>query len=226
MGVNFKRSVAIGFVVAFVFLGLVLIWVKGDNGLILQSSLAVANLVMAGVVALQAIATAESAEQVKRQAELMNESLLEMKKQRMNIEEFKNSLITYLRYVNGILTSNSTYASYHRIQEPYQYLIDGYHKRIGANLSPSEVGLLWRISIFIRRFLEMRSFSWQELDKYHDLIHRLKDSSTPRDEKPKLANEIREKSKELGKIIENIIQEIEEMGNQKFEEEILRILES
>lgn len=202
-------SVVVFAIVAFVAaLGGIL----GENNIVLSFVVAIANIVMAGVIALQAVS--------------MNESVLEMKKERMNIEEFKNSLIAYLRYIRGELKLNSTSTKYRNIKEPYQYILERYHRRISNDLSPSEVGLVWRISVFIKRFLEVHGFSWQELDNYHDLIRRFKDSNTPRDEKPKLANEIREKSKELGKIVEDILHEIEEMGNQKFEEEILKILES
>ena len=53
-----------------------------------------ATIFMAIVIALQAMLTAIGVEETRKQAELMNESLVEMRKQRLNIEEFKNSRIS------------------------------------------------------------------------------------------------------------------------------------
>ncbi|MBC7108988.1 MAG: hypothetical protein H5T41_09455 [Methanomassiliicoccales archaeon] len=126
MGNNLKTWVMILIVVLFVYIAGIGAWIgaKIRNEAILQFTLVMANILMAGVVAIQALATAESTEQVKRQAELMNESLLEMKKQRLNLEEFKNGLLAYLQDLIGALTANSIQRrNFEPVFGPYLYLI-------------------------------------------------------------------------------------------------------
>jgi len=158
---------------------------------------------MAIVIALQAMLTAIGVKETRKQAELMNESLVEMRKQRLNIEEFKNSVITYLEDLIKVLAGMPD--SYKEIKDPYSYLRDKYRARVGPNLSPAESGLIWRISRFIERFLEIHGFSLQELEELKKLGYRFNDYRTRGHEKPELARKIQEKSQELLKIAKSIL---------------------
>ena len=214
----------------FVYIASIGAWigVKIRNEAILQFTLVMANILMAGVVAIQALATAESTEQVKRQAELMNESLLEMKKQRLNLEEFKNGLLAYLQDLIGTLTGNSVQSrNFVPVFGPYMYLSKEYHLgSVTKYLPPSYRGLILRISNFIEKFLEEYGFPTQELREYGELISKFKNSKTPEEERAILAKKIQGKSQELLKIAKSIFDYVEEMGDKKLEEEILKILES
>ncbi|WP_456328392.1 hypothetical protein [Archaeoglobus sp.] len=214
---------------------------KAGNLIITTVSVGV-TVIMVYFIALQTIATRDMVKKTSAQAQLtyemvkqmiketalMNESLLEMKKQRLNIEEFKNSLIDYVRYLSGTLKANSMRSgNYEPLFSPYLYLSREYH--LGSTtryLPPSYQGLILRISRVIEKFLEAHEFSLQEFKDYNKLISKFKDSKTPRHEKPGLVRKIQKKSQELLKIAEDVFQEIEKMGDQKLEEEILRILES
>lgn len=174
---------------------------------------------------IQARLTYETVAQMMREIDIMNESLIEMKKQRLNIEEFKNSLVGYLQYLIGVLTANCI-GNRAQIQEPYPYLRERYHRRIKVDFSPAEEGLIWRISVFIEKFLEAYGFSLQEVKELNKVVSKFNDHRTPREEKPVLANIIKEKSQDLLKIAKSIFDETETMGDKKLEEEILKILES
>ena len=216
------------------------LWEKLGN-LLITAAVGVATIIMAYFIALQAIATRDMVEKASAQAQLtyemvkqmieetalMNESLIEMRKQRLNIEEFKNSLITYLRNVIGILKANSMSTNYTPVTDSYLYVLQGYHRGTTAkDLSPAELGLVWRISVFIKKFLESRGLSWQRFEEYNKLISKFKDSKTSQSEKPGLAMRIKETSKKLLETMESIFDEVEGMSDEKLEEEILKILES
>jgi len=226
---NIKTIIMIFAIGMFVLVGGItaVVGAKTKDDTALQFALVMANIVMVSIIALQAIATAEAVEQAKKQAELMNQSLLEMKKQRLNIEEFKNSLMPYLRSVILTLEANSKRKDYDIITDPYLYVLQGYRRGTRAKyLSPAEEGLVWRISVFIKKFLELRGLSWQRFEEYNKLVSKFKDSKTSQSEKPGLATRIKEKSKELLKTVESIFDEVEKMSNKELEEEILKILEA
>jgi len=183
------------------------------------------TILMALFIAIQAMLTASAVEETKKQAELMNESLIEMRKQRLNIEEFKNSLIPYLRMVIRMLKANSTGATHTTITDPHLYVYQGYLHRV-KDLSPAEEGLVWRISVFLKKFLELHGLSWQRFEEYNKLISKFKDSKTSQSEKLGLAMRIKEKSKELLETVQSIFDEVEKMSDKELEEEILKILKS
>ena len=230
MSRNLKTGIVVLIIMLFVYIASIGAWigVKIRNEAILQFTLVMANILMAGVVAIQALATAESTEQVKRQAELMNESLLEMKKQRLNLEEFKNGLLAYLQDLIGALTANSIQSrNFEPVFGSYMYLVKEYH--LGSTtkyLPPSYRGLILRISKVIEKFLKKYGFPTQELREYGELISKFKNSKTPEEERLELARVIPEKSQELLDIVKRIYDGTEEMGDKKLEEEILKILES
>ncbi|NJE85812.1 hypothetical protein E3E23_08260 [Thermococcus sp. CX2] len=210
-------------IVLFVYIAIIGAWVgaKTQNDTTLQFILVIANILMAGVVAIQAMATAEATEQAKKQAELMNETLIEMRKQRLNIEEYKNYLVEYLRYLVLRLEGNTT-SGYQHVEEPYLFISRRYKNRIGtSSLSPAEEGFIRRISRFIERFLEAHGLEPQEIKEYNGLI-----SNYGRGKDSQLLKTIRRRSEELLKIAEPIFQRVEEMGDKRLEEEILKILES
>ncbi|RLF80582.1 hypothetical protein DRN38_03820, partial [Thermococci archaeon] len=217
-----------------------ILWEKLGN-LLITAAVGGATIIMVYFIALQAIATREMVEKASIQAQLtyemvkqmieettlMNESLIEMRKQRLNIEEFKNSLITYLRNIIGILKANSMSTNYTPVTDPYLYVLQGYRRGSTAkDLSPAELGLVWRISVFIKKFLELCGLSWQRFEEYNKLISKFKDSKTSQSEKPGFAMRIKETSKELLKTVESIFDEVERMSDRELEEEILKILES
>ncbi|RLF83162.1 hypothetical protein DRN44_01855 [Thermococci archaeon] len=210
--------------------------------LLIDATVGIATILMVGYIALQTKATREMAEEASKQAQLtyemvkqmvketalMNESLIEMKKQRLNIEEFKNALLAYLQDLIGALTGNSVQSrNFVPVFSPYMYLSKEYHLgSVTKYLPPSYRGLILRISNFIEKFLEEYEFPTQELREYGELISKFKNSKTPEEERLELARVIPEKSQELLDIVKRIYDGIEEMGDKKLEEEILKILES
>jgi len=169
--------------------------------------------------AAQAQLTYEMVKQMIEETALMNESLLEMKKQRLNIEEYKNYLLEYLRHLVLRLEGNAT-SGYQHVEEPYLFISRRYTNRIGtSSLSPAEEGFIRRVSKFIEKFLGSHGLEPQEIKKYNNLI-----SNYGRGKDSKLLETIRERSKELLEITKPIFQMIEEMSDKELEEEILRIL--
>ncbi|NJE41812.1 hypothetical protein [Thermococcus sp. GR6] len=210
-------------IVLFVYIAIIGAWVgaKTQNDTTLQFILVIANILMAGVVAIQAMATAEATEQAKKQAKLMNETLIEMRKQRLNIEEYKNYLVEYLRYLVLRLEGNTT-SGYQHVEEPYLFISKRYKDRIGtSSLSPAEEGFIRRVSRFLEKFLKAHGLEPQEIKEYNGLI-----SNYGSGKDSQLLKTIRERSEELLKIAEPIFQRVEEIGDKRLEEEILKILES
>jgi len=210
--------------------------------LLIDAAVGIATILMVGYIALQTKATRDMAEKASKQAQLtyemvkqmvketalMNESLIEMKKQRLNLEEFKNALLAYLQDLIGTLTGNSVQSrNFVPVFGPYMYLVKEYH--LGSTtkyLPPSYRGLILRISKVIEKFLKKYGFPTQELREYGELISKFKNSKTPEEERAILAKKIQGKSQELLKIAKSIFDYVEEMGDKKLEEEILKILES
>lgn len=102
---NRKVMIVMVIIMAFVLIAGfgALVGANTQNSILLQFTEVLANIVMAGIIAVQAITTAEAAEQTKKQAELMNKSLIEMKKERMNIEYMKNEVIGYIKKLEDML---------------------------------------------------------------------------------------------------------------------------
>ncbi|ACS33167.1 hypothetical protein [Thermococcus gammatolerans] len=170
LDVNIIRSVTILMVVVAVFIaGLaVLIGLNTREQMLLQSVLVMANVLMAAVVALQALATMDSVEQAKKQAELMNKSLMEMKKQRMNIEFMKNEIIGYISTIEASLRSNLQEHSNGRAgYEVGSYLSLDYGRH---TLSLQEQGMNLRINKKIQKLIEQYNV---DLEKYNELIRKI-----------------------------------------------------
>lgn len=208
-----------------------ILWEKLGNLLIIGTGTGV-TIIMVYFVGLQTIATQVMVEKASAQAQLtyemvkqmikettiMNESLIEMKKQRLNIEEFKNNLIEYLRYLVRVLRGNAT-SGYENVEEPYLFISRRYMKRTGVPcLSPAEEGFIRRVSKFIEKFLGAHGLEPQEIKKYNNLI-----SNYGRGKDSQLLKTIRERSKELLETTKPIFQMVEEMSDKELEEEILRI---
>jgi len=192
------------------------------------------TVVMVYFIALQTIATREMVKKASVQAQLtyemvkqmieettlMNKSLIEMRKQRLNIEEYKNYLLEYLRYLVLRLEGNAT-SGYQHVEEPYSYIWKRYKNRVSTpSLSPAEEGFMRRVSKFIEKFLKVHGLEPQEIKKYNDLI-----ANYARGKDSQLLETIRERSKELLEITKPIFQMVEEMSGKELEEEILKILE-
>jgi len=210
--------------------------------LLIDAAVGIATILMVGYIALQTKATRDMAEEASKQAQLtyemvkqmveetalMNETLIEMRKQRLKIEEFKNALLAYLQDLIGALSGNSIQSrNFVPVFSPYMYLSKEYH--LGSTtkyLPPSSQGLILRISNFIEKFLEEYGLPTQALREYTELISKFKDSKTPDNEKIILAKKIQERSQELLKIAKSIFDEVERMSDRELEEEILKILES
>ncbi len=205
-------------------------WEKLGNLLIMTTSVAT-TVIMVYFIALQTKATRDMAKKTSAQVQLtydmvkqmvqetiiMNESLLEMKKQRLNIEEYKNYLIEYLRYLILRLEGNAA-GGYQHVEEPYLFISKRYTNRVGtSSLSPSEEGFMRRISKFIEKFLGAHGLEPQEIKKYNNLI-----SNHDRGKDTQLLKTIRERSKELLETTKPIFQMVEEMSDKELEEEILR----
>lgn len=145
--------------------------IQAQSILMLQFLLVVANFVMAGVVAIQALATAESAEQVKRQAELMNKSLLEMKKDRMNMEYIKNEVVGYITALENMLSGFLREARPAYLELPIYSALDfdtsdwkGYQKR----------GLEERVKRKIQKLLEEYGINLEEYNSLAKEVNHLR----------------------------------------------------
>jgi len=207
------------------------VWEKLGNLMIMTTSVAI-TVIMVYFIALQTKATREMAEKTSAQVQLthdmvkqmvqetaiMNETLIEMKKQRLNIEEYKNYLIEYLRYLVLRLEGNAT-SGYQNVEEPYLFISKRYKDRIGtSSLSPAEEGFIRRVSRFIEKFLKAHGLEPQEIRKYNNLISDYSRGNS------QLLKTIRERPKELLEITKPIFQMVEEMSDKELEEEILRTL--
>ncbi|MDI3475367.1 MAG: hypothetical protein PWQ79_1915 [Thermococcaceae archaeon] len=205
-----KVAVVIFGIVLFVFVGgsAALIGVGKQNPLTLQFTLAIANIVMAGVVALQAITTAEAAKQAKKQAELMNESLIEMKKERMNIEYIKNEVVGYIETFKRTLQSNLSNANHTQVWSE----VPAYSPSISISGTTydtfyQKIGFEKRISRKIDRLLSEYEI---ELEDYNSLV----------EEANRLRREIVDNLKGKSKLVKSL-QEIsnEEAGKYKVKED-------
>jgi len=196
-----------------------ILWEKIGNSAI-TATVGIANIIMVYFIAQQAIANSEMVKQMVKEATIMNENLIEMRKQRLNIEEFKNSLIGYLEYLRHRLRMSEYVAL-----EPYPYLLREYRERIESNPSPAETGFIWRVSRFIEKFLEKHGFSMQDLREHNEFINKARDDRTSSQEKSELMEKSREKSQELLKIVNSVFGEVTSMSDTELEMEILQILE-
>ncbi|MBO8175208.1 MAG: hypothetical protein H0Z18_08115 [Thermococcus sp.] len=164
----------------------------------------------------------------KEQAESIDKNILEMEKERIDIEEYKNSLRAYLEHIKDQLHENKEDPSHIEIlSDPYYYLVQQYRKENPSeDLSSTERERVWKISEFIRKFLLEHGIPLdKEIATYNKLFYQFKDAQVPDSEKLLLRQLIMEKSQELFEEVSSILMEIKEMGHKKLEEEILRILE-
>lgn len=123
---------------------------------------------MAGIIAVQAITTAEAAEQTKKQAELMNKSLIEMKKERMNIEYMKNEVIGYIKKLEDMLNDalHNEVPIYYELPQ-YSNLTPETPETPGWAKSYQERGLEERLKRKIKRLLKEYDIN---LEKYNSLV--------------------------------------------------------
>jgi len=197
----YLSAVVMGFLAALYGITYENIWEKVGKLLIMTTSVA-------------------TVKQMIEETTLMNKSLIEMRKQRLNIEEYKNYLLEYLRYLVLRLEGNAT-SGYQHVEEPYSYIWKRYKNRVSTpSLSPAEEGFMRRVSKFIEKFLKVHGLEPQEIKKYNDLI-----ANYARGKDSQLLETIRERSKELLEITKPIFQMVEEMSGKELEEEILKILE-
>ncbi|NJE47606.1 hypothetical protein E3E35_09395 [Thermococcus sp. GR7] len=118
------------------------------------------------------------------------------------------------------LEGNAT-GGYQHVEEPYLFISKRYKDRIGtSSLSPAEDGFILRVSRFIEKFLKVHGLEPQKIQRYNDLISDYGRGNS------QLLKTIQRRSEELLKIAEPIFQRVEEMGDKRLEEEILKILES
>ncbi|NJD99516.1 hypothetical protein E3E26_06925 [Thermococcus sp. LS1] len=189
------------------------------NGI--QFAVAMANILVAIFVALQTMATREAVEQTSEQVKLTRQTLIEMKKQRMNIEFIKNSLIGYLKeeIMRELVNNSRANRNYKPLHNSLFFVKTNYQKRHGnQTLAPDELGMINKTASKIEKFLEKWGIDIRE---YNSLISEYEQLERIRDTKNSMekAKEIREKSQELLEKVNRIL----DMSDEELEEELLKL---